>query len=130
MNEQRTVTRRILLIDDEETIQTVVQFGIQMAAGWQVLTASSGEEGVAIARTHQPHAILLDLIMPEMNGVATFQQLRTHRETQHIPVIFLTAQTHALNEDWQKLPVDGVISKPFNALELPPQIAYILGWLS
>lgn len=122
------MTRRILLIDDEETIQTVVQFGIQMTAGWEVLTASSGEEGVAIALTQQPHAILLDLIMPEMDGVATFKQLHTNQETQHIPVIFLTAQTHSSGEEWQTLPVSGVIPKPFNALELPPQIAQILGW--
>lgn len=122
------MTRRILLIDDEETIQTVVQFGIQMTTGWEVLTASSGEEGVAIALTQQPHAILLDLIMPEMDGVATFKQLKTHPETQSIPVIFLTAQTHTSGEEWQTLPVDGVIPKPFNALELPPQIAQILGW--
>ncbi|MEP1078715.1 response regulator [Leptolyngbya sp. PL-A3] len=123
------MARRILLIDDEETIQTVVQFGIQMTAGWQVLTASSGEEGVAIARTHQPHAILLDLIMPEMNGVATFKELKAHAEIQHIPVIFLTAQTHTHGEEWQSLPVDGMIPKPFNALELPSKIAHILNWV-
>jgi len=122
------VTKRILVIDDEETIQTVVQFGIQMVSGWQVLTASSGTEGVAIARLHQPHAILLDLVMPDMDGVATFHALRNHAATQHIPVIFLTAQTQHMGSDWQALASHGVISKPFNALDLPPQIAGLLHW--
>ncbi|UBF28064.1 response regulator [Kovacikia minuta CCNUW1] len=122
-------SRRILIIDDEETIQTVVQFGIKMAAGWEVLTASSGEKGIQTALAEKPDAILLDVMMPEMDGIATFKKLQTHPETEHIPVILLTAKAQAAEKrQFNDLGVSGVITKPFNSLDLPEQIAKILHW--
>lgn len=122
-------SRRILIIDDEETIQTVVQFGIRMAAGWEVLTAGSGPQGIQTAQTGQPDAILLDVMMPEMDGIATFKALQSHVETKQIPVIFLTAKAQtAEKRQFNDLGVSGVITKPFNSLDLPEQIARILHW--
>ncbi len=122
-------TKRILIIDDEETIQTVVQFGIQMRAGWDVLVASSGAQGVVIAEAEQPDVILLDVVMPAMDGLATFKVLQSHLATKHIPVIFLTAKVQtAENRQFNALGSSGVITKPFNALHLPEQIACILHW--
>ncbi|HEY9897192.1 MAG TPA: response regulator [Candidatus Sericytochromatia bacterium] len=122
-------TKRILIIDDEETIQTVVQFGIQMSAGWDVLLASSGAQGIAIAQTEQPDVILLDVVMPAMDGLATFKVLQSHLATKHIPVIFLTAKVQtAEKHQFNTLGSSGVITKPFNALHLPEQIARILHW--
>jgi two-component system, OmpR family, alkaline phosphatase synthesis response regulator PhoP len=60
--------KRVLIIDDEESIQTVVQFGLKIAAGWEVLVASSGREGIARAQADRPDTILLDVMMPEMDG--------------------------------------------------------------
>lgn len=123
------VTKQVLIIDDEETIQTVVQFGIRMRTGWQVLTASSGMQGIQTAQAEQPDVILLDVMMPEMDGIDTFKTLQSHPETEQIPVIFLTAKAQtAEKRQFNELGVSGVITKPFNSLDLPEQIAKILRW--
>jgi CheY-like chemotaxis protein len=123
------MTKRILIIDDEETIQTVVQFGIQMTAGWEVLAASSGLTGIQTAQTEKLDAILLDVMMPDMDGIATFKKLQTHPATEQIPVILLTAKAQtAEKRQFNDLGVSGVITKPFNSLDLPEQIARILHW--
>ena len=122
-------TKRILIIDDEETIQTVVQFGIKMTAGWEVFTASSGQEGIKAAQSKQPDVILLDVMMPDMDGIATFKELQSHSQTEQIPVIFLTAKAQtAEKRQFNDLGVSGVITKPFNSLDLPEQITKILHW--
>jgi CheY-like chemotaxis protein len=121
--------KRILIIDDEETIQTVVQFGIKMAAGWEVVTASSGQEGIQAAQSEQPDVILLDVMMPEMDGIATFKELQSYSKTAQIPVIFLTAKAQTVEKrQFHDLGVSGVITKPFNSLDLPEQITRILHW--
>jgi two-component system alkaline phosphatase synthesis response regulator PhoP len=124
-----TRRRTILIIDDEEAIQMVICFGLQMTAGWTVLTADSGLTGVQIAQTAQPDAILLDFMMPKMDGMATLKALRSCPETNRIPVIFLTAKVQSLEEQLQTLGISGVITKPFNALDLSKQIAKILEWV-
>ena len=121
--------KRVLIIDDEATIQTVVRFGINMTAGWEVLTAGSGVQGIQIAQTEKPDVILLDVMMPNMDGIATFKQLQSHPETAHIPVIFLTAKAQpAEHHRFNNLRIMGVIIKPFNSLHLPEQISRILQW--
>ncbi|WGV26575.1 response regulator [Halotia branconii] len=122
-------TKRVLIIDDEETIQTVVQFGIRMTAGWDVFTANSAPKGIQTAQIEQPDVILLDVMMPDMDGIATFKALQSHPETKHIPVIFLTAKAQTSEKrQFNDLGVSGVITKPFNSLDLPDQIAKILHW--
>jgi CheY-like chemotaxis protein len=121
--------RRILIIDDEEAIQIVVQFGLKMAAGWEVMAASSGPEGISTAQAVRPDMILLDVMMPEMDGLATFKQLRQQAETRSIPVIFLTAKAQASEKRlFHDTGVNGVITKPFNSLELAEQIMKVLDW--
>lgn len=123
------VTKRILIIDDEETIQTVVQFGIKLAAGWDVLTAGSGAQGIQTAQAEKPDVILLDVVMPDMDGIATLKALQSHAETERIPVILLTAKAQtAEKRQFSDLGVGGVITKPFNSLHLPDQITRILHW--
>lgn len=121
--------KRVLLIDDEDTIQAVVQFGIKLMTNWQMLTATSGEEGISTAQVAQPDVILLDMMLPDMDGQKTLNRLRSQPETCQIPVIFLTATVH-LSEDepLHDDVVKGVISKPFNAIDLPAQIANLLDW--
>ena len=121
--------KRILLIDDEETIQEVVQVGIEIEAGWQVEIASSGSEGIDLAQTQQPDAILLDVMMPDMDGISTLSRLKANLQTRAIPVIFLTAKTQITEKDrLQNLGVVDVITKPFNSMTLASQIAKILHW--
>ncbi len=119
----------ILLIDDEEAIREVVQIGIEIEVGWQVLIASSGIEGIAIAENQQPNAILLDVMMPEMDGIKTLSNLKANSQTQLIPVIFLTAKTQAADKkQFQNLGVAGVITKPFNSMTLAGRVSKMLNW--
>lgn len=119
----------ILLIDDEETIQEVVQLGIEIEVGWEVLIASSGLKGIAIAQDKQPDAILLDVMMPDMDGISTLSKLKANQKTRSIPVIFLTAKAQAADKKhFQDLGVVGIITKPFNSMILPSKIAKMLQW--
>lgn len=121
--------KRILMIDDEQAIRAVVSLSIQMEANWQVLTANSGAQGIEIAELEKPDAILLDVMMPFMDGIETFKQLQQGSQTRSIPVILLTAKAQASEqEQFNSLGVIGVITKPFNSLVLASQIAQLLGW--
>ena len=122
-------TKKILIVDDEECIQTVVQFGVQMVVDWEVLIASSGHQGIEAACAEKPDVILLDVMMPDMNGIDTFKVLQADPQTAQIPVIFLTAKAQTSERrQFNDLGVSGVITKPFNSLDLPDLIAKILDW--
>jgi CheY-like chemotaxis protein len=121
--------KRVLVIDDEDGIREIIQICLEAAAGWEVFTAASGSEGLANAQSTQPDAILLDVMMPDMDGPTTFRQLQANAATQHIPTILLTAKAK-ISEQQQfiDLGVTGVITKPFKALDLVNQIRQILNW--
>lgn len=121
--------KRLLIIDDEEAIQIVVRFGIKLAAGWELLSANGGRTGIDTAQRELPDAILLDVMMPEMDGIETFEALQANPITASIPVIFLTAKAQTVEcRQFNDLGISGVITKPFNSLDLPEQIAKILQW--
>jgi len=123
------INKQILMIDDESDIQTVARIGLTMIGGWQVLTANSGREGIAQAKSHILDAILLDVMMPDMDGVATLKALKADAETQSIPIIFLTAKSRAMNrKELYALGAQGVIHKPFDPTTLASQISGFLGW--
>lgn len=121
--------KRILVIDNEPYIQEVTKICLETVAEWEVWTASSGQEGLSIAATQQPDAILLDVMMPDMDGLTTFQKLRANPATQAIPVILLTAKIQTSDRHrYAELGLSAAIAKPFNPLELADQIASFLGW--
>lgn len=123
------MTKRILVIDNEEYIREVTQICLETTAGWQVLTASSGSEGLVKAESDRPDAILLDVMMPDMDGPTTFQHLQNNPATQPIPVILLTAKVQASDRRrYAKMGMTAAIAKPFNPLELAKQIRDALGW--
>jgi CheY-like chemotaxis protein len=123
------ITRRLLVVDDEDDIREVAQISLELVANWQVLTAASGGEGFARAKAEQPDAILLDVMMPDMDGPMTFQRLQADPATQHIPVLLLTAKVQsAERRQFADLGVKGVIAKPFDPLKLAEEVARILGW--
>ncbi|MGB3514323.1 MAG: response regulator [Microcoleaceae cyanobacterium] len=120
----------ILLVDDEEDIREVAQLSLEMVGGWQVITGSSGTEAIAKAEAEKPDVILLDVMMPDLDGFATFKRLQSNKATQQIPVIFLTAKVTC--EDKRRffeLGVHGVISKPFDPMSLATQVETSLGRL-
>lgn len=122
-------TKKILLIDDDTDIQTLTEMGLTLSANWVVLLASSGQEGIKIATAESPDAILLDVMMPDMDGPETLKELRSHPQTQSIPIIFLTAKAQAKDQrTLYAAGADGVITKPFDLNTLATQISDFLEW--
>lgn len=123
------MTRKILVVDNEASIQEVTQICLQTVAGWQVIVASSGREGLEKAAAEQPDAILLDVMMPDMDGLTTFQKLQENPDTREIPVLLLTAKVQSTDRQrYSELGIREAIAKPFNPLELAQQIQTALGW--
>jgi CheY-like chemotaxis protein len=121
--------KKILVIDDDDGVREIIQFSLEAAAGWDVSTADSGSAGLAKAEAEQPHAILMDVMMPDMDGAQTFWQLQTNPAIQHIPTIFLTAKARSSElQQFIDLGVAGVITKPIKAQALVDQIRTILRW--
>ena len=122
-------TKRVLLIDDEEDVRTLASFCIEIETGWNILTAASGREGLEIAETEQPDAILLDVMMPDLDGLQTISRLKANPKTKQIPVVFITAKAQASDRRrFYAAGAKGVINKPFDALTLASQILGFLGW--
>jgi len=122
--------KRILIVDDEDDIREVAQVSLELVGQYEVLTASSGRDGVARARTAQPDAILLDVMMPDLDGPGTLAQLRADPATRDIPVVFLTAKTQqAERARLAELGAAGILVKPFDPLKLPAEIATTLRWV-
>lgn len=121
--------KKILIIDDDEDILEVAQLTFEAVSSWQVFTATSGYEGIFKAQAEQPDAILLDMMMPEMDGVATFNQLQGNTSTENIPVVLLTAKLQSMDKQrFANLKVAGMIPKPFDPMKLTNQVEEILGW--
>jgi CheY-like chemotaxis protein len=116
-----------LVIDDEEDVRFVAQMSLGRIGGMTVLEASSGEEGIVLAKSARPDFILLDMMMPGMDGAATFAALRADEATASIPVVFLTAKAIATDvARLLDLGAKGVVLKPFNPMTLAEQITAIL----
>lgn len=121
--------KQILVIDDEPRIQEAIRITLEMMMGWEVLSACSGTEGIAMALHHGPDVILLDLMMPDLDGRDTFTQLQQDPHTQHLPVILLTAKLHPdERQHFLHLGFKAVIPKPFEPLTLAQHIAHALDW--
>ena len=122
-------TKRVLVIDDEDGVREVIKICLEAAGGWEVLTANSGNEGLKIAEVEQPDAILLDVMMPDLDGPSTFKKLQANDRTQHIPTILLTAKAKTSEQEkFKNLGVAGVITKPFEAQKLVEEIRDTLNW--
>jgi DNA-binding response OmpR family regulator len=121
----------ILVIDDDDGIREVIQICLEAIAGWNVIVAASGAEGLRLASDRDPDAILLDVMMPHLDGIATFQQLQNNSKTQSIPTILLTAKAKISEQkQYQHLGVTGVIIKPFEPYDLIAKIKTLLCWES
>jgi CheY-like chemotaxis protein len=121
--------KHLLIIDDEDHIREVASLSLEMTQGWRISAAHCGTLGVQMAKAEQPDAILLDVMMPEMDGPSTLRELQLAEETKHIPVIFLTAKVQGPDRrKFIELGVQGVIAKPFDPLTLGEQIRELLAW--
>lgn len=121
------MNKRILIVDDDDDIREATQICLEVVGGWNVLTASSGKEGLNSAIAQQPDLILLDVMMPDLDGLETFVKLQANSTTRSIPVILLTAKAQPAElRQFTKLQVSGVITKPYDPFELSDRIARIL----
>lgn len=115
---------KILVVDDDPVLLRMVETFLKSAAGnYSVLTASSGPEALELARETVPDLILLDLMMPGMDGITVCEHLRSNRTTYLIPVIMLTASASQIHRlDALRTGVDDYVSKPFDPEELEARI--------
>lgn len=121
--------RRVLIVDDDESIREVAQVSLELVGGYEVLTADHGTRGLEVAGEALPDAILLDLMMPDLDGTEVFARLQGEAATRQIPVIFMTAKAQQQQlDDLRTIGAAGVIAKPFDAMTLASQVAAILGW--
>lgn len=118
---------RILYIDDEADIREVAEMALELDPGFEVRTCASGREGLAAAREWQPALILLDVMMPELDGPGVIEKLRQDPATAVIPVVFITARTQAHEvERLRALGARSVLAKPFDAMKLAGQVRELL----
>jgi CheY-like chemotaxis protein len=123
------VKRRILVVDDDDATREAAAHSLHVMAGWDVSQAYCGAQAIESAIKDQPDAILLDVMMPAMDGPAMLAKLRSLRATSHIPIVLLTAKVQAMQEGaFAHLPVAAVLPKPFDPLRLASQVAHALGW--
>lgn len=123
------MTRKVLVIDDEEAIIIVLKASLEATTNWQIITSSSATEGITLATTKHPDAVVLDVSMPKVDGTQVFKTLQAEASTQNIPVIFLTAKARDSEQQALKsLGVAGIIIKPFSPETIAAQIKEILGW--
>ncbi len=118
-----SIGKQVLVVDDDRNIREVVSMCLHKLKGWDVLTASSGQEGLNDVQTNCPDVIILDVMMPEMDGLAFLRQLRSNPNTKQIPVILLTANRYLPDKSLlTELGVVETISKPFLPVNLVRQI--------
>jgi two-component system, OmpR family, response regulator len=116
----------VLLVDDDANIRMVTQMALEDVAGWNVIAVSSGEYALKTLAEAQPHVILLDMMMPGMDGVTTFGRIKSDG-FGNIPVIFLTAKVQPSEiEQYVAQGAAGVIIKPFDPMKLANEIRRIL----
>lgn len=118
---------RILYVDDEADLREVAVMSLELNADFEVRDCGSGQEALEIARTWRPALILLDMMMPGMDGPATRRALAEQPETAAIPVVFITARTQAHDvAALMALNARGVIAKPFDPMALAGQVRALL----
>ena len=118
---------KILLAEDEKDIRRLAKMGFRKVGTWEVVLAADGEECLALAQRERPDVILLDVMMPKLDGFATCERLKANPATRDIPVIFLTASTQqGETQRGLALGAIGYLHKPFDPLELPQQVLDLL----
>ena len=117
--------RLLLVVDDDDDIREVTQASLELVDGFRVLTASSGPDAVHQAREHHPDGILLDMMMPGVDGLATLERLQADPETAGIKVVLLTARVDGLQHSPM---IAGLIRKPFDPMRLGAEVSRLMGW--
>lgn len=117
----------MLIVDDEDDIRRVAGLSLARVGGMDVVEAASGAEALRVAEEARPDVVLLDVMMPELDGPATLRSLRDNPATSRIPVVFLTAKAMSSEtERLRNLGARGVLTKPFDPVKLPDALRAVL----
>ena len=118
---------KILYVEDEPDIQTIAQMALEVVGGFDVRICSSGEEALQVITEFAPAIVLLDVMMPGMDGMETYQALRQKPDCVNLPVVFMTAkvQSHEIQQ-YRDLGAIDVICKPFDPMTLATEVQAIL----
>lgn len=122
----RACSKLLLLVDDDDDIREVASTALELVDGFRIVTATNGRTALQKAVEHDPDGILLDVMMPVMDGLETVAELKADQRTAHIPVILLTARVDG------EAPIDdvaGVIAKPFDPMLLGGEVSRLFGWV-
>ena len=118
--------QKILIVEDDPDIQTVARMALEAIGGFTVETSNSGKEALVKAPAFQPDLILLDVMMPEMDGPTTLKELRNDPALEATPVVFCTAKAMPSElEQYEALGSAGVVAKPFDPMTLADQVRAI-----
>lgn len=113
---------RALIIDDDPDLLLLVRRTLEFTAGWDVVTAGSGAGGIEIARTTAPDVILVDVMMPGMDGYEACRRLKADPATAHVPIVLLTARRDLNQRRLVETGAAGVVFKPFQPEDLAHQV--------
>ena len=121
-----TMLNKILYVEDEPDIQAVAQIALEGVGGFTVRICSSGQEALEIFESFAPDMLLLDVMMPEMDGPSTLKAIREHPKGRDIPVVFMTAKVQPTEvAEYKALGAMDVIPKPFDPMMLAEQVKAI-----
>jgi CheY-like chemotaxis protein len=119
----------VLVVDDDDDIREIAVASLELTRDWAVVSACDGKEALSVAREVKPDAILLDVMMPDMDGPSVVRSLDENPSTRAIPVILLTAKVQFHDRHrYLREGVEGVIAKPFDPLQLADTVSEILHW--
>jgi CheY-like chemotaxis protein len=119
---------RIMHVEDDASIQDVVRVALEIVGGFQVNTCSCGQDALDRFSQFQPQLVLLDVMMPGMDGPTTLKHLQQNFDLTQVPVVFMTAKVQANEiESYKALGAQDVVVKPFDPMTLSSQIRQI--WL-
>lgn len=118
---------KVLIIEDDEDVRCVASLSLKLIGGLQVIEASGAAQGLELASTERPDAILMDLLSNQADGTQTISELKNNPNTASIPVVFLTTRTlSADSEHMKRLGAAGIVHKPFDPMTLASQIREII----
>ncbi|PQV65061.1 Response regulator receiver domain-containing protein [Abditibacterium utsteinense] len=125
-NDMQNGLQRIMMVEDDVDIQTVARMSLEAVGGYTVEVCSGGHEALQKVEGFAPNLILLDVMMPDMDGPTLLQHLRAGNNTKNLPIVFMTAkaQSHEV-ESYLKMGALAVVSKPFDPMKLSAILAGI-----
>lgn len=117
---------RVLVVDDDRVIQQLLEVNLELE-GYEVAKASNGEEAIALVRSYKPDLVLLDVMMPKLDGRETCRRIKADPETKDVPIIFLSARAQDMDvNSGLELGASAYVTKPFDPVELLDTVARVL----